>query len=436
MLPELITAIPGPRSQALAEELRKYECQNVTYVAGDWPIFWERASGSIVWDVDGNRFIDMTSAFGVAGLGHTNPDLRAQMVEQSGKLMHGMGDVHPNRLKVEVCRKLSEMTFERWGLGVGKTTLSNSGFEAVETAIKTAFIATGRPGVAHFVGGYHGLGYGALLGGGFDKFRRPFESQLAEIRHELEFPRSDSDLVELEQALARLPYQEIGALLVEPIQGRGGKVVPPDGFLSLLRNWADTHGVVLIFDEIYTGFNRTGKLFACEWEGVYPDIVCVGKALSGGYPISACIGRAEVMDSWPVSTGEALHTSTFLGNPVGCAMAICAMEKHADPSIARDVEKQGEELRAMLRELDSPLIYEVRGRGLMVGVELRHRDGSPAGDVAGSMLAELLKRGVVMLADGLAGNVLAFTPSFYISLGELVYVVEQVKCLLAEHLEG
>lgn len=433
MLPELITEIPGPGSLKLAKELHRYECQNVTFVAEDWPIFWERASGSSVWDVDGNRFIDMTSAFGVSGLGHTHPRLRACMVEQSEKLMHGMGDVHPNRLKVEVCKKLSALTFERWGLGEAKTTLSNSGFEAVETALKTAFMATGRPGVVHFSGGYHGLGYGALLGGGFEKFRSPFDAQLAEVRHELAFPRSESDLAELEQAMARLPHEKIGALLVEPIQGRGGKIIPPAGFLSLLRSWADAHGVVLIFDEIYTGFNRTGKLFACEWEEVYPDVICLGKALSGGYPISACVGRAEVMNGWPVSTGEALHTSTFLGNPVGCAMAVCAMEIHADSAVARDVEKQGAELRAMLEELESPLIYEVRGRGLMVGMELRHPDGSPAGDVAGKMLAELLKRGVVMLADGVAGNVLAFTPPFYISLGELAYVVEQIKYLLAAH---
>lgn len=436
MLPELITVIPGPRSVELAAELRKYESHNVTYVDAGWPIFWERAEGSCVWDADGNRFIDMTSAFGVAGLGHTNEELRNAMVEQSGQLMHAMGDVHPTQLKVEVCKRLSAMTFERWGLRGGKTVLANSGFEAVETALKTAYIATGKAGVIHFENAYHGLGYGALLGGGFDKFRAPFDAQLADVRHVLPFPRNAEKLDVVRKRLVELPAEKIGALLVEPIQGRGGKVVPPMGFLKLLREWADANEVVLIFDEIYSGFNRTGRLFACEWEGVFPDVVCVGKALSGGYPISACVGKTEVMDRWPVSLGEALHTSTFLGNPVGCAMAVKALDLHADPALAADVERQGKELTSMLKEIDSSLIHEVRGRGLMIGVELRHADGTPAGDVAGKLLGQMLERGVVMLADGPNGNILAFTPPFYITLGELVYVVQQLTELLRDHEHG
>ncbi|MFC5051575.1 aspartate aminotransferase family protein [Rubritalea spongiae] len=436
MLPELKTSIPGPRSVELAAELRKYESHNVTYVAEDWPIFWERAEGSSVWDADGNRYIDVTSAFGVAGLGHTHEVLRDAMVEQSGKLMHAMGDVHPTELKIEVCKRLSELTFERWGKGGGKTVLANSGFEAVETALKTAFIATGKAGVLHFKNGYHGLGYGALLGSGFDKFRGPFDPQLANVRYELDFPRTEEDLAILRQQLAGLLSEGIGALLLEPMQGRGGKVIPPIGFLKILREWADTHGVVLIFDEIYSGFNRTGRLFACEWEGVFPDLICVGKALSGGYPISACVGLPSVMDKWPVSPGEALHTSTFLGNPVGCAMAVEALKMHADPLLAANVERQGNELISMLEEIDSPLIHEVRGRGLMIGVELRHPDGQPAGDVAGQLLGQMLERGVVMLADGPDGNILAFTPPFYITLGELVYVVQQLTELLRDHEHG
>ncbi|WP_018970165.1 aspartate aminotransferase family protein [Rubritalea marina] len=432
MLPEIQTKIPGPRSVELAAELRKYESHNVTYVADDWPVFWERAKGSMVWDVDGNRYIDMTSAFGVAGLGHTHEKLQQAMAEQSAVLMHGMGDVHPTALKMQVCKKLSELSYERWGQGTAKTVLANSGFEAVETAIKTAFIATGKPGVLHFNNGYHGLGYGALLAGGFDKFRGPFDPQIAPVRQVLDFPRESDGLEQLKAQLKETQSSELGALVVEPIQGRGGKVVPPAGFLQLLRDWCDANAVVLIFDEIYTGFNRTGKMFACEWEGVFPDLLCVGKALSGGYPISACVGRSEVMDKWPVSPGEALHTSTFLGNPVGCAMAVEALRMHADPLVAVNVERQGDELRAMLRDVDSPLIHEVRGRGLMIGVELRHPDGRPAGDVAGPLLGKMLERGVVMLADGPEGNILAFTPPFYITLGELVYVVQQLTELLRD----
>ena len=432
MLPDLVTEIPGPRSLALAEKLRKYESQNVTYTADDWPVFWERASGTNVWDADGNRFVDLTSAFGVAGLGHTHDPLTEAIHEQSDKLIHGMGDVHPTELKVNVCQLLSEMTFERWGLGIGKSVLSNSGSEAVESALKTAFIATGKPGVICFTGGYHGLGYGALLGGGFDKFRKPFEPQLAEVRVELSFPNHEEDLQVLKQQLDTVDVSGFGALLVEPIQGRGGKIVPPQGFLKVLREWCNENGVILIFDEIYSGFNRTGKMFACEWEGIYPDLICLGKALSGGYPISACVGKAEVMDQWPVSFGEALHTSTFLGNPLGCAMAVKALTIHKQSHLADDVLKQGEELMAMLSEIDSSLIHEIRGRGMMIGMELRNPDGTPAGEQAGEVLSKMLAKGIIMLADGPSGNVLAFTPPFYMKLGELVFVVESLREILTE----
>ncbi|MEZ7957326.1 MAG: aspartate aminotransferase family protein [Rubritalea sp.] len=430
MLPDLITTIPGPKSLKLAGELRKYESHNVTYTAPDWPVFWERASGTNVWDTDGNRFIDLTSAFGVAGLGHGHAPLTEAMRKQSEKLIHAMGDVHPTELKVEVCKQLSEITFERWGQGIGKSILSNSGSEAVESALKTAFIATGKPGVICFDNGYHGLGYGALMGSGFEKFRKPFEAQLPDLRLEVSFPSSVKMLDSVRAELELVDADKYGALLVEPIQGRGGKIIPPAGFLALLRGWCDANNVILIFDEIYTGFNRTGKLFACEWEGIYPDLICLGKALSGGYPISACVGKSEIMDNWPVSPGEALHTSTFLGNPVGCAMAVEALNIHKDESVAADVHKQGEELMVMLREISSPLIHEIRGRGLMIGIELKHSDDSPAGDIAGQILSQMLARGIIMLADGRDGNVLGFTPPFGLKLGEMVFVVDCLRKIL------
>ncbi len=433
MLPELITEIPGPKSKAISDELKRYESRNVTYVAEDWPVFWKRAEGVNVWDEDGNRFLDVTAAFGVAGLGHGWS--AGAMREQSEQLIHGMGDVHPTRLKMEVCRMLSALTFERWGAGSGKTILSNSGFEAVESALKTARIATGKSGVLSFKNSYHGMGYGALLGSGFEKFRQPFEDQLAPLRQVLDFPKSERDLKQLESQLEAVDVKNVGMLLVEPIQGRGGKIVPPDGFLRLLRDWCDRYGIILVFDEIFTGFNRTGKLFACEWEddgaGVVPDLICVGKSMSGGYPISACVGKASIMDAWPESPGEALHTSTFLGNPVGCAMAVASMREHGRDAVAASVQKSGERLMSLLKKINNPLIREVRGRGLMVGVELCHADGSPAGDIAGAILGRMLSRGLIMLADGPEGNVLAFTPPFGLSDEEIVWVVSEIETALA-----
>ncbi len=411
MIPEIKTVIPGPCSQDLAVRLRKHESRNVTYVDESWPVFWERAQGVNVWDADGNRFLDFTSAFGVAGLGHRHPEIVAAMKEQCDQLLHGMGDVHPTALKVEMCARLSRLTFERWGAGPGKVVLSNSGFEAVETALKTARLATGKRGVMAFANGYHGLGYGSLLGTDLEKFRGPFVDQLAGVTTRVDYGSFE------------LPDDDaIGAVLVEPIQGRGGKVLPPAGFLSALRDWCDAHGALLIFDEIYTGFHRTGKWFACEWEGVIPDLICVGKAMSGGFPISACVGKSEVMDKWPESPGEALHTSTFLGHPVGCAMALKSLEILERHETIELVEVVSASLSSALQSFDHTAVHEIRGRGMMWGMELDRP--------AGGLLASLLAEGLLFLADGPQGNVLSFTPPFLISEGELDHALTVIRRLL------
>ncbi len=191
MLPELQTEVPGGESLAAMRKLSEFESRNVTYFDESWPVFWDRAQGVNVWDVDGNRFLDFTSAFGVAGLGHGNREVVEAMSEQAERLLHGMGDVHPHVLKGELCGKLSELTFERWGVGKGKVVLSNSGFEAIETALKTARLVTGKREVVAFSNGYHGLGYGSLLGTDLEKFRGPFVDQLAEVTRRVEFGSLD-----------------------------------------------------------------------------------------------------------------------------------------------------------------------------------------------------------------------------------------------------
>lgn len=411
MLPKLLTEIPGPSSRSLAGELRAHESRNVTYVDGSWPVFWEKAEGVNVWDADGNRFLDFTSAFGVAGLGHGHPKVIAALKGQADRLIHGMGDVHPTALKGQLCAELSRMTFERWGAGAGKVTLATAGFEAVEVALKTARLATGRAGILAFGNGYHGLGYGSLLGTDLDKFRGPFGDQLASVTTRVPYGSFD------------LPSGgEIGAVLVEPIQGRGGKVVPPEGFLGALREWCDERGALLIFDEIYTGFYRSGKLFGCEWDKVVPDLICVGKALSGGFPISACVGKAKVMDAWPESPGEALHTSTFLGNPVGCAMALASLEILRSDKVARQVAGASLMLEEKLRGFEHPAVKGIRGRGMMRGLELK--------ESAGGLLAELLARGLLFLADGPKGNILSFTPPFGVTEEELDFALGELGELL------
>jgi len=425
MLPELLTAIPGPRSQELAARLQNVECRNTTLVTPEWPIFWERADGSNVWDADGNRLLDMTSAFGVATLGHGFT--RNALAAQAADLVHAMGDVHPARLKVELCEKLSEITFGRWTGGQGKTLLGNSGFEAVEAALKTAVLATGRTQIVSFENAYHGLGYGALLGAGIPWFREPFEGQLAQVTTRLTYPTA-ADPGPFRRALAQVDGSRIAAVLVEPIQGRGGIVVPHDEFLTELREWCDAHGALLILDEIYTGFHRTGKPFACEWSRVVPDLICLGKGVTGGFPLSACVGKSEIMDAWPATHGEALHTSTFLGNPIGCAMGIASITEHLKPETTALAMERGRELeRALATLIGEPFVTETRGRGLMRGVEFRHRGGKPASDVVIHIVGELLKQGLILLPDAPEGHVLAFTPPMTTTTEEFTFVVERVK---------
>jgi 4-aminobutyrate aminotransferase-like enzyme len=427
MLPHLSTDIPGPRSLALAERLARVECRNTTFRSPDWPVFWERAEGGNIWDADGNRFLDLTSAFGVATLGHGATAPAA--AKQAGGLLHAMGDVHPAVLKVELCERLGEVTYGRWTGQTGKCLLGNSGFEAVEAALKTAVLATGRTRVVAFGGGYHGLGYGSLLGAGIPWFREPFEGQLAAVTDRLPFPREGiaESLQTFRTALAAVDGAQVAAVLVEPVQGRGGIVVPPAGFLAELRAWCDRHGVVLIFDEIYTGFFRTGKWFACERDGVVPDLICLGKALSGGFPISACVGRAAVMDAWPPTRGEALHTSTFLGNPVGCAMAIASLETFASPAFQqRCAEATAMWDRALAGLRGTPGLHEIRGPGLMKGLEFRKADGSPDGDRVIGMVTALLKRGFIALPDAPEGHVLALTPPVLLDEVEISAAVDAI----------
>lgn len=418
------------------ELLRRHESRNVTFIEpdGSWPIVWERAQGVHVWDADGRKYLDLTAAFGVAAAGHANPNVVRAGQKQMTNLLHAMGDVHPHALKAQLARELSRLTFGRWNKTDGKVIFGSSGFEAVESALKTAMLATGKRGVIAFEGGYHGLGYGALNATHRQHFRTPFRPQLREFGHFAPFPQSQPDLTALEKSLRQIFRREkIGAILVEPVQARGGINVPPAGFLPLLRRLCDKHGALLILDEIYTGFGRTGKWFACEHSGVVPDLICLGKALTGGFPLSACVGRADLMDAaWPASNGEAIHTSTFLGHPVGCAMALAQMAEIKRLKLVGQSAKLGKELLHSLSILNFPssLRVSTRGLGLMAGIELTSPDGKPATQLALGAIKKLLHRGYVFLPEGEHANVISFTPPLTITKKQLA----QAVAALAEEL--
>ena len=420
--------------------LRDYESRNVMFFErdGSWPIVWERARGVHVWDAEGKKYLDLTAAFGVAAAGHANSKVVRAGQKQMAKLLHAMGDVHPHALKAQLVRELSRVTFERWSKGKfrGKVLLGSSGFEAVESALKTAVMATGRRGIIAFEGAYHGLGYGALNATHRDFFRSPFRSQLREFGSFVKFPTARAELKSVEQSIRKIFRREkIGAILVEPIQARGGCNIPPPGFLPLLRKLCNEHGALLILDEIYTGFGRTGKWFACEHTGVVPDLICLGKALNGGFPISACVGRADVMDAaWPASTGEAIHTSTFLGHPVGCAMALAQISEIRRLKLCERSAKLGKFLLAALESIRNPqsaIRNSSRSLGLMAGLELRHTNGSPASAEAMRVIKEMLHRGFILLPEGEFGNVISFTPPLMISEAQLADTVKKLTEVLA-----
>lgn len=445
------------KTTEILEQLRAYESQNVTFCDPDglWPIVWERAKGMHVWDTEGRRYVDWTAAFGVASAGHANPRVVRAGQQQMSKLLHAMGDVHPHPLKGELARALSELTFERWyGANQqatsdaasgnskiaeapvsnrGKVVFCNSGFEAVEAALKTAFLATGKPGVIAFQGAYHGLGYGALNATHRDFFRSRFRQQLGQFVVFVPFPKDAGDLSIVAESIDReFASKAIGAILVEPIQARGGINVPPPEFLPLLRQLCDRSNALLILDEIYTGFGRTGHWFACEATQTRPDLICLGKALTGGFPLSVCVGRADLMDlAWPRSTGEAIHTSTYLGHPVGCRMALAQIKEIR--KLVASIQDAGELLQTATRSLRPPpgLQLEIRGTGLMVGIEVRLSDGTAASREAWLIVKQLLSEGHIVLPEGEFGNVIGFTPPLTVTNRQIQSLVRSLQKILA-----
>lgn len=424
-------------TQKTLQQLRAYESRNVLFIDpdGTWPIVWAKAKGTHVWDVEGKRYLDLTAAFGVAAAGHANPQVVKAGQKQMSTLLHAMGDVHPHPLKAALAETLSKLTFGRWQRGgKGKTIFCNSGFEAVEAALKTARLATGKPGIIAFEGAYHGLGYGALNATHRKHFRADFRNQLREFGHFAPFPKTKADVTRVAETIrALLKKQKIGAILLEPIQARGGIHIPPANFLNVLRRLCDQTGTLLIVDEIYTGFGRTGKWFACEHSQVVPDVICLGKALTGGFPLSACVGRSEVMDkAWPPSNGEAIHTSTFLGHPVGCAMALAQIKELQTRKLPASANRLGKKLSQLLSELKPApgLTYSVRVAGLMAGLEVRTSDNKPATEATISAIKKILQRGYVLLPEGEFAEVISLTPPLTITEAELKRTVKNLgECL-------
>jgi 4-aminobutyrate aminotransferase / (S)-3-amino-2-methylpropionate transaminase / 5-aminovalerate transaminase len=429
-LPHLATPVPGPRSLELGRRLGVVESRNITALDPP-PIFWTDAAGAAVRDADGNVYIDLTAGFGVAHAGHANPAVTRAISGQAARLAHGLGDVHPPEPKVRLLERLADIAPGELGV----TILAGSGAEAVEAALKTAVMRTRRPGIIAFEHAYHGLTYGALAATHRANFRSPFRRQLFDGVRFAPWPEPTDravaatlDAVRRYIAEAEAGDAPVGAVIIEPILGRGGLRVPPPGFLAALRDVCDGERTLLIFDEVYTGCGRTGRWFACEHEDVVPDVLVVGKALSGSIPISAAIGTGDAMSGWPASHGEAIHTSTFLGNPIACAAALAQLDAIAAGGLLERARELGERIAARAADWEQrfPAVGACRGRGLLRGVPV----AGPGRALA--VTAACLADGVLVLTEGPEGDVLAITPPAVITTGQLDVALTVIERALTQ----
>lgn len=421
---QLVTAIPGPKSQKL-QETRELELANG--LGTTLPVFVERAGGAILVDVDGNHIVDLASGIAVTSVGASNPEVVRRVVEQAERFTHTCFMVTEYDGFVDVAAALNRLTP---GDHAKKTALFTTGAEAVENAVKIARTATGRSAVVVLGHAYHGrtlltmsmTAKNVPYKEGFG----PFAPEVYRVPSPYPYRWPGGADVAAEQALAalrdtvltQLGAGNVAAIVAEPIQGEGGFIVPPPGYLRGVQEFAREHGIVFIADEIQTGLARTGALFACEHEGVVPDMILTAKALAGGMPLSAVTGRAELMDTVPAGG----LGGTYAGNPVACAAALGALE-----AIERDhlVERAQEiEARVMprLRALQGPgsAVGDVRGRGAMIGIEfVEPGTTEPAPALAKAIAAECHRQGVLLLVCGTYGNVIRLLPPLVIDFALL-----------------
>ena len=444
-LPSIVTPPPGPESRQLTSRLSEVEPPTSSVIPrGQTPVFWERTRGANIVDVDGNVFVDLTAGFCVATAGHSNPRIVEAIAKQSATMMHSQGGLNPNRNRVELAERLADLA--PGDLSVSH--IANTGAEAVEMALKTARIYTGRHKVIAFQGGFHGKTTGALSVSSQNYYRAPFQHTLADTTHvpyayPYRCPTHAADGDEcyfcdggyLEHVLT-MPdsgVADVAAIIMEPIQGHGGWIVPPSKFVQKVRQLCDEHGILLIADEIITGFGRTGHWFGMNHHDVQPDIIVAGKGLASGYPISATIMTAEVADAW----GPMMHTSTFLGNPVGCAASLASLAEIEERGLVQRGAELGDYFKSRLEELQQEwrLIGEVRGVGMMVGVEfVRDRTTrEPAAEEGARVVDGLLRRGVIATNyGGSYHNVLKMSPPLVITREQLDRAIEALNDSLAE----
>ena len=428
----LQTEIPGPRSRELFEVRQQHVALGPFHTT---PIVADHAEGAVITDVDGNRLLDFSSGIGVTNLGHRDATVMEAISKQAEQFVHTSMNVVAYEGYIRVAEQLNTLLPDA---GPCKTFLANSGAEAVENAIKFARAFTKRQAVIAFEHGYHGRTYMAMaLTGKAHPYKSGFAPFPAEV-YRAPFPdfyrwpgvsgnpeshssccpqdsnSSDRDLCrEAFHAFTELAYGEIGesnvaAVIIEPVAGEGGFIPAPAPFLQMLRRWCDEHGVVLIFDEVQTGFGRTGSVLACQQLGVTPDLVVMAKGLANGLPLSAVTGRTDIIDA----VGLGGVGGTYCGNPLACAAALAVLERFRDPAVLQHANHLGNLLRVRLEQFAKQFhqIGQVRGLGPMQAIELVSDQTSKEPDKASAqaIVRYAYEHGVILMTCGAHGNVLRF----------------------------
>ena len=432
------TALPGPNARAMLA--RDVAVASPSYPR-DYPFVMSHGRGTEVWDVDGNRFLDFVAGIAVCSTGHAHPKVVGAIKAAADKFLHVSSDYwHENMTRLT--ERLAEVA------PMGEPVMSflcQSGTESVEGAIKLARYVTGRPRFIGFLGSFHGRTMGSLA---FTSSKytqqKGFAPTMPGVTH-VPYPNPYRPLFNgADQGKAVLDYirmlfernvpaSEVAAIMIEPLQGEGGYLWPPEGFLAGLRALCDEHGILLIFDEVQSGVGRTGRMWACEHSGVKPDIMTSAKGLGSGMPIGAIIARTRIMEQWK----RGAHGNTFGGNPLSCAAAIATLDL-VQSEYAANAARVGEHFMARLREMqrDYPCIGEVRGKGLMIGMELIENDveRTPARALTDRLVTRGYHNGLLLLSCGV--STLRFMPPLSTTTAEVDEAIGLLRAALDQALQG
>jgi 4-aminobutyrate aminotransferase len=417
-IPNIKVKPPGPKAKAIVKQDEQYTAPAYGRV---YPLVVKEGRGMVIEDVDSNLFLDFMAGIAVASTGHSHPEVVKAIEEQARKFLHICGSDFYYAPMAELAEKLA-------GLAPGRSAktvfLTNSGTEAIEAAFKLARFATKRSHAIAFLGAFHGRTLGSLsLTASRSAHRAHFSPLVPDIHHA---PYGQADY--LEEVLFRYEVmpEEVAAIFVEPIQGEGGYIVPPPEFLPKLKELCQRHGILLVADEIQSGFGRTGKMFACEHWGVEPDILCVAKGIASGMPLGAMIARKEI-STWTRST----HGSTFGGNPVACAAALTTIALIED-GLVHNASEIGHHLKGRLTKLRSShkRINDVRGLGLMIGVEFAQANGKRAADFRDQVMIKSFEKGLLLLGCG--QSTIRFCPPLIVKREDVDTAVGIFGAVLAE----